>query len=145
MRPPGSRRCATGCGPVRNRRAHSAATAGRRRGRPDGSAATAQGKMVSAGVTPARARPAGAHAHWKVSVRGVNDSVSKPDRGAPLSVVLAGGGTAGHVEPAMAVADALSALDPDVRITALGTARGDRKSTRLNSSHVATSYAVFCW
>jgi UDP-N-acetylglucosamine--N-acetylmuramyl-(pentapeptide) pyrophosphoryl-undecaprenol N-acetylglucosamine transferase len=41
-----------------------------------------------------------------------------------LSVVLAGGGTAGHVEPAMAVADALTALDPDVRITALGTARG---------------------
>jgi UDP-N-acetylglucosamine--N-acetylmuramyl-(pentapeptide) pyrophosphoryl-undecaprenol N-acetylglucosamine transferase len=41
-----------------------------------------------------------------------------------LSVVLAGGGTAGHVEPAMAVADALRALDPDVRITALGTERG---------------------
>jgi UDP-N-acetylglucosamine--N-acetylmuramyl-(pentapeptide) pyrophosphoryl-undecaprenol N-acetylglucosamine transferase len=38
--------------------------------------------------------------------------------------VLAGGGTAGHVEPAMAVADALTALDPGVRITALGTARG---------------------
>jgi UDP-N-acetylglucosamine--N-acetylmuramyl-(pentapeptide) pyrophosphoryl-undecaprenol N-acetylglucosamine transferase len=44
------------------------------------------------------------------------------DRG--ISVVLAGGGTAGHVEPAMAVADALTALDPDVRITALGTQRG---------------------
>lgn len=41
-----------------------------------------------------------------------------------VSVVLAGGGTAGHVEPAMAVADALKALDPRVRITALGTARG---------------------
>jgi UDP-N-acetylglucosamine--N-acetylmuramyl-(pentapeptide) pyrophosphoryl-undecaprenol N-acetylglucosamine transferase len=41
-----------------------------------------------------------------------------------LSVVLAGGGTAGHVEPAMAVADALSALNPQVRITALGTRRG---------------------
>jgi UDP-N-acetylglucosamine--N-acetylmuramyl-(pentapeptide) pyrophosphoryl-undecaprenol N-acetylglucosamine transferase len=41
-----------------------------------------------------------------------------------LSVVLAGGGTAGHVEPAMAVADALRSLDPAVRITALGTARG---------------------
>ncbi len=41
-----------------------------------------------------------------------------------LSVVLAGGGTAGHVEPAMAVADALTALDPQVRITALGTRRG---------------------
>ncbi len=41
-----------------------------------------------------------------------------------ISVVLAGGGTAGHVEPAMAVADALTALDPEVRITALGTQRG---------------------
>jgi UDP-N-acetylglucosamine--N-acetylmuramyl-(pentapeptide) pyrophosphoryl-undecaprenol N-acetylglucosamine transferase len=41
-----------------------------------------------------------------------------------MSVVLAGGGTAGHVEPAMAVADALRALDPSIRITALGTARG---------------------
>lgn len=63
----------------------------------------------------------------------MNDTVSKPAAGAalpsfrpvkPLSVVLAGGGTAGHVEPAMAVADALSALDPGVRITALGTHRG---------------------
>ncbi|QDF70449.1 undecaprenyldiphospho-muramoylpentapeptide beta-N-acetylglucosaminyltransferase [Mycobacteroides chelonae] len=42
----------------------------------------------------------------------------------PLSVVLAGGGTAGHVEPAMAVADALRDIDPSVRITALGTERG---------------------
>jgi UDP-N-acetylglucosamine--N-acetylmuramyl-(pentapeptide) pyrophosphoryl-undecaprenol N-acetylglucosamine transferase len=50
--------------------------------------------------------------------------VSPSPAGAALSVVLAGGGTAGHVEPAMAVADALSALDPHVRITALGTARG---------------------
>ncbi|MDZ7884325.1 MAG: undecaprenyldiphospho-muramoylpentapeptide beta-N-acetylglucosaminyltransferase [Mycobacterium sp.] len=41
-----------------------------------------------------------------------------------ISVVLAGGGTAGHVEPAMAVADALTELEPQVRITALGTARG---------------------
>ena len=39
-------------------------------------------------------------------------------------MVLAGGGTAGHIEPAMAVADALVALAPGVRITALGTARG---------------------
>ncbi|MCT7660177.1 undecaprenyldiphospho-muramoylpentapeptide beta-N-acetylglucosaminyltransferase [Mycobacterium sp. CPCC 205710] len=47
-----------------------------------------------------------------------------PSRQRAISVVLAGGGTAGHVEPAMAVADALTALDPDVRITALGTERG---------------------
>jgi UDP-N-acetylglucosamine--N-acetylmuramyl-(pentapeptide) pyrophosphoryl-undecaprenol N-acetylglucosamine transferase len=50
--------------------------------------------------------------------------VNSHQAGATLSVVLAGGGTAGHVEPAMAVADALRSLDPEVRITALGTARG---------------------
>lgn len=42
----------------------------------------------------------------------------------PVSVVLAGGGTAGHVEPALAVADALLRADASVRITALGTTRG---------------------
>ncbi|WP_338891648.1 undecaprenyldiphospho-muramoylpentapeptide beta-N-acetylglucosaminyltransferase [Rhodococcus sovatensis] len=42
----------------------------------------------------------------------------------PLSVVVAGGGTAGHIEPALAVADALRELDDTVRVTALGTARG---------------------
>ncbi|MGN7132975.1 undecaprenyldiphospho-muramoylpentapeptide beta-N-acetylglucosaminyltransferase [Rhodococcoides corynebacterioides] len=45
-------------------------------------------------------------------------------RPAPVSVVVAGGGTAGHVEPALAVADALRELDPHVRVTALGTERG---------------------
>jgi UDP-N-acetylglucosamine--N-acetylmuramyl-(pentapeptide) pyrophosphoryl-undecaprenol N-acetylglucosamine transferase len=41
-----------------------------------------------------------------------------------VHVVLAGGGTAGHVEPALAVADALRRRDPLVAITMLGTARG---------------------
>ena len=41
-----------------------------------------------------------------------------------MHVVLAGGGTAGHVEPALAVADALRRRDPDVGVTVLGTARG---------------------
>jgi UDP-N-acetylglucosamine--N-acetylmuramyl-(pentapeptide) pyrophosphoryl-undecaprenol N-acetylglucosamine transferase len=41
-----------------------------------------------------------------------------------ISVLLAGGGTAGHVEPALAVADALVAADPSITITALGTERG---------------------
>ena len=40
------------------------------------------------------------------------------------SVVIAGGGTGGHIEPAMALADALRRIDQDVRITCLGTERG---------------------
>ncbi len=68
-----------------------------------------------------------------MNVSGVGGGVGRGDSGSrsgetdgdtSVSVVLAGGGTAGHVEPAMAVADALKALDPGVRITALGTARG---------------------
>ncbi|GAB2654351.1 undecaprenyldiphospho-muramoylpentapeptide beta-N-acetylglucosaminyltransferase [Prescottella soli] len=43
---------------------------------------------------------------------------------AALSVVVAGGGTAGHIEPAMAVADAIRALDPSAVVSALGTERG---------------------
>lgn len=41
-----------------------------------------------------------------------------------MHVVLAGGGTAGHVEPALALADALRRRDPEIGITALGTSRG---------------------
>jgi UDP-N-acetylglucosamine--N-acetylmuramyl-(pentapeptide) pyrophosphoryl-undecaprenol N-acetylglucosamine transferase len=39
-------------------------------------------------------------------------------------VVVAGGGTAGHIEPALATADALRRIDGAVEVTALGTARG---------------------
>lgn len=42
----------------------------------------------------------------------------------PISVVVAGGGTAGHIEPALAVADAVLRAQPDARVTALGTTRG---------------------
>ena len=42
----------------------------------------------------------------------------------PVSVVLAGGGTAGHIEPMLALADALRRRGADLRITCLGTERG---------------------
>ncbi len=41
-----------------------------------------------------------------------------------MHVVVAGGGSAGHIEPALAFADALRRRDPDAQITALGTERG---------------------
>jgi UDP-N-acetylglucosamine--N-acetylmuramyl-(pentapeptide) pyrophosphoryl-undecaprenol N-acetylglucosamine transferase len=43
---------------------------------------------------------------------------------APRRVLLAGGGTAGHTSPLLATADALRRREPDIAVTALGTARG---------------------
>ena len=41
-----------------------------------------------------------------------------------LSVVIAGGGTTGHISPMLAVADALKARHPEARVVAVGTASG---------------------
>ena len=41
-----------------------------------------------------------------------------------VNIVLAGGGTAGHIEPALNLADELMAMDPTTNITVLGTSRG---------------------
>jgi UDP-N-acetylglucosamine--N-acetylmuramyl-(pentapeptide) pyrophosphoryl-undecaprenol N-acetylglucosamine transferase len=40
------------------------------------------------------------------------------------SVLLAGGGSAGHVSPLLALADCLRRRDPELRVTALGTQNG---------------------
>lgn len=47
----------------------------------------------------------------------------------PLSVVLAGGGTAGHISPLLAIADAIRSQRPDAAILAVGTPSG--METRL--------------
>ena len=39
-------------------------------------------------------------------------------------IVLAGGGTAGHVNPLLAVADAIRTIDPDAAVSVIGTAVG---------------------
>ena len=39
-------------------------------------------------------------------------------------IVLAGGGTAGHVNPLLAVADAMRSIDPQASISVVGTAVG---------------------
>lgn len=54
------------------------------------------------------------------------DSTNVPK---PLSVVLAGGGTAGHVSPLLAIADAIKDRRPDAAILAVGTPSG--METRL--------------
>ncbi len=42
----------------------------------------------------------------------------------PRSVLLAGGGSAGHVSPLLALADCLRARDPEIAVAALGTSTG---------------------
>lgn len=42
----------------------------------------------------------------------------------PLSVVLAGGGTAGHISPLLAIANAIRDARPDARLLAVGTPNG---------------------
>src|SRR5215469_8881837 len=64
----------------------------------------------------------------RVSARRRNDIWSRPDRGSPA--IPPARTARGRVVPAS---------DGAVRRGA-----GDRKSTRLNSSHVEISYAVFC-
>ena len=55
--------------------------------------------------------------------RGVSPA-GRRARSDAMRVVLAGGGSAGHIEPALALADALRQADSSIQVTCLGTARG---------------------
>ncbi len=45
-----------------------------------------------------------------------------------MKLIIAGGGTGGHVFPAIAVAEALQKIDPNAKITFIGTKRGIEKT-----------------
>src|SRR5690625_2292752 len=64
--------------------------------------------------------------------------IEQPDRWAPAYAETGAGSVTFHLEAAAAPIR----LAREIR--AQGSRAGDRKSTRLNSSHVAISYAVFC-
>jgi len=49
---------------------------------------------------------------------------SRANAGSGAKLVVAGGHSAGHIEPAMNFADAVRRVDPSAEITALGTVRG---------------------
>ncbi|MEM1348635.1 MAG: glycosyltransferase, partial [Myxococcota bacterium] len=42
----------------------------------------------------------------------------------PRHIVIAGGGTGGHLFPGVALVEELRRLDPDIRVTFVGTAKG---------------------
>src|SRR5688500_7647096 len=50
-----------------------------------------------------------------------------------------------HVVSAFVDGDAPKTKAALATLTSVTQAKRDRKSTRLNSSHLVTSYAVFCW
>src|SRR5207248_263233 len=58
-----------------------------------------------------------------------------------MRVLLAGGGSAGHIEPALALADALRRIDSGAEVTCLGTERGlaNRLGARF-TTHVFTGH-----
>ena len=47
-----------------------------------------------------------------------------PEQSKPLRVLLAGGGTAGHINPAIAIADTIKKYDPRAEILFIGTPKG---------------------
>ncbi|KAB7785702.1 UDP-N-acetylglucosamine--N-acetylmuramyl-(pentapeptide) pyrophosphoryl-undecaprenol N-acetylglucosamine transferase [Bifidobacterium cebidarum] len=50
-------------------------------------------------------------------------------------IVLSGGGTAGHVNPLLAVADAIRDIEPDARISVIGTAVGLERNLVPNAGY----------
>jgi hypothetical protein len=70
------------------------------------------------------ARPRGASMRAAARAAGPRGGPIDRTAGAMTAYLLAGGGTAGHVNPLLAVADRLREADPDDEVLVLGTAEG---------------------
>src|SRR6202008_349225 len=66
---------------------------------------------------------------WADAVSKLSGSFEARKVKTAMRVLLAGGGSAGHIEPALALADAVRRLDPAAEVPCLGTERG--RETRL--------------
>src|SRR2546426_5996370 len=79
-------------------------------------------------------RPAGPEA---VTITYVGDTILRRDSTVPFRVVVGAGGD-------QLPGPRLRMTSSDTSIFELTAGQEDRKSTRLNSSHLVISYAVFC-
>ena len=108
---PGAAQALAAAGPSVPRRVLSWLGLGRR---------TAAGRAASQAAAAAAVRPRQGGRAARAAQGGRRREVGRMS----LSVVIAGGGSGGHIEPALALADALRRADPATRITCLGTERG---------------------
>ncbi|PKB33527.1 undecaprenyldiphospho-muramoylpentapeptide beta-N-acetylglucosaminyltransferase [Pseudonocardia alni] len=90
---------------------------------PNGPQQNPQGDGVPGPGVPGPTGPDATRTFGPATTRPAGEQAPAPVRGG-LSVVVAGGGSAGHIEPALAVADAIRRLVPGARVTALGTEKG---------------------
>ena len=105
-----------------SRTAVESAPAGRpRRSRAASTRATTRGSTAAAPFDSApRLDAVACHRHRRDAAAG---AVSAPGT-TGARIVVAGGGTAGHIEPAMNLADEVRRLDPSAVVTAIGSEKG---------------------
>src|SRR5690625_5307228 len=97
--------------------------------------------MLASPLAPGRPRIETIDAKFSVLLSTTLSSPEIPPRPIPLIPVLVGSITTGKPSPSTEPSDCTQGI---LRLQDSSPRFGDRKSTRLNSSHVAISYAVFC-
>src|SRR5690625_2944501 len=78
------------------------------------------------------------------SMNKISKSIEESIRSiAMILLIIAGAGALKEILVDSGISDNIGFMLQNIEMSPLVLAWGDRKSTRLNSSHVATSYAVF--